>query len=86
MTLINDVTDTWKAYLAAVKSGDQAAQDEERNELIYDIRNFLFSGKNLDERAFSMLGDTDMDIVRLSAAVVSLTLPDGEVVEIQSKR
>ncbi len=86
MTLINDVTDTWNAYLRAMREGNKAALAEEREELIYDVRNFAFAKGKLSPAAFKELLRTEMEVAQLSDTAIEITLPDGEVVEIQARR
>ncbi len=82
MTLVEDVIDTWKAYLAALEEDNKAAIAEERHELLYDIRNFLFANGALSAKALDALVKARIPVERLSAAAVAVTLDDGEVVEI----
>ncbi|MES2184817.1 MAG: hypothetical protein V4505_09750 [Pseudomonadota bacterium] len=86
MTLINDVIDTWKAYLAALNTGNKTAQADERHELIYDIRNFAFPDGKLSDKALDALGaKTDIVVVKRSDTTIAVTLPDDEVVEVSGK-
>jgi hypothetical protein len=86
VTLINDVIDTWKAYLAALNTGNKTAQADERHELIYDIRNFAFPDGKLSDKALDALGaKTDIVVVKRSETTIAVTLPDDEVVEVSGK-